>query len=55
LAIRQHDPEAFRTVSELEQKIGFTMRSTGSLVQITNAVQSVIDVRDAQARLPFKQ
>lgn len=53
LAIRQHDPEAFHAVSELEQKIGFTMRSTGSLVQITDAARSVIDVRDAQACLPF--
>ena len=53
LSIRQHDPEAFHAVSELEQKIGFTMRSTGSLVQITDAAQSVIDARNAQACLPF--
>lgn len=53
LAIRQHDPEAFQAVSELEQKIGFTMRSTGSLVQITDAAQTAIDVRGAQTCLPF--
>jgi hypothetical protein len=48
LAIRQHDSEAFHAVSELEQKIGFTMRSTKSLVQITGTAQSVIDARDAR-------
>lgn len=53
LAIRQHDPEAFQAVAELEQKTGFTMRSTGSLVQITEAAQLVIDARDAQVCLPF--
>ncbi|MDE3103867.1 MAG: phosphoadenosine phosphosulfate reductase family protein [Acidobacteriota bacterium] len=53
LAIRQQDPEAFHAVSELERKIGFNMRSTGSLVQITDAAQSVIDVRNTQACLPF--
>jgi 3'-phosphoadenosine 5'-phosphosulfate sulfotransferase (PAPS reductase)/FAD synthetase len=53
LAIRQYDPDAFHAVSELEQKIGFTMRSTGSLVQITDAAQSVIEARDAQVCLPF--
>ena len=35
VAIEEHDPEAFRTVSDLEQKIGFTMRAGQSLVQIT--------------------
>jgi hypothetical protein len=53
LAIRQHDPEAFQAVAELEQKIGFTMRSTGSLVQITKAAQVVIEAWDAQVCLPF--
>ncbi len=53
LLIRQHDPGAFRAISDLEQKIGFTMRSTGSLVQITDTAQSVIDARDAQVCLPF--
>jgi 3''-phosphoadenosine 5''-phosphosulfate sulfotransferase (PAPS reductase)/FAD synthetase and related enzymes len=53
LAIRRHDPEAFHAVSELEQKIGFTMRPAGSLVQITDTAQSVFDARDAQVCLPF--
>lgn len=53
LAIRQHDPEAFLAVSELEQKIGFTMRSTGSLIQIADALQSVDDARGAQVCFPF--
>ncbi len=35
VAIEQHDPQAFRMVSELEQRIGFTMRVGKSLVQIT--------------------
>jgi DNA sulfur modification protein DndC len=53
LSIRQSDPEAFQAVSELEQKIGFTMRSTGSLLQITDAARSVVDSRSAQVCLPF--
>jgi DNA sulfur modification protein DndC len=53
LAIREHDPEAFHAVSELEQKIGFTMRPTGSLVQIADAAQSGNDARDAQACFSF--
>jgi len=53
LAIRKHDPEAFQAVSELEQKIGFTMRSSGSLVQITDAAQTVAATKDAQVCLPF--
>ncbi len=53
LAIRKHDPEAFYAVSELERKIGFTMRSSGSLVQITDTAQSVAAARDAQVCLPF--
>ena len=53
LAIRKHDPEAFNAVSELERKIGFTMRSSGSLVQITDTAQSVAAARDAQVCLPF--
>jgi 3'-phosphoadenosine 5'-phosphosulfate sulfotransferase (PAPS reductase)/FAD synthetase len=53
LAVRQHDAEAFQAVSNLEQKIGFTMRSTGNLVQITDAAQSVVDACHAQECLPF--
>jgi len=53
LAIRQHDPDAFHAVSELEQKIGFTMRPTGSLIQITNAATTAFESRNAQACLPF--
>jgi DNA sulfur modification protein DndC len=53
LAIRQHDPDAFLSVSALEQKIGFTMRSTGSLVQIVDAANSVIASQSAQTCLPF--
>ncbi|RXH53767.1 hypothetical protein GRAN_5105 [Granulicella sibirica] len=37
----------------MEQKIGFTMRSTGSLVQIIDAAHSVIASRSAQVCLPF--
>jgi len=53
VAIRQRDPEAFHAVSELEQKIGFTMRSTGGLIQIADAAQAAIEVRNAQVCLPF--
>ncbi len=53
LAIRQHDTEAFQAVCDLERKIGFTMRSTGSLMQITDAAQSIVDARGAQECLPF--
>ena len=53
LAIRQHDAEAFHTVSALEQKIGFTMCSTGSLVQIVDATNSSIEAQSAQTCLPF--
>jgi DNA sulfur modification protein DndC len=53
LAIRKHDPDAFHAVSELERKIGFTMRSSGSLVQITDTAQSVAAARDEQVCLPF--
>jgi len=53
LAIRQHDPDAFYAVAELERKTGFTMRSTGSLVQITNAAQADGESRNMQACLPF--
>jgi len=52
-AIRQNDPEAFLAVSDLEQKIGFTMRSSGNLIQITESFQSLKDARDAQGCLPF--
>jgi hypothetical protein len=52
-AIRQHDPEAFLSVSALEEKIGFTMRSTGSLIQIVDAANSVLEAQSAQACLPF--
>ncbi|WP_158790030.1 phosphoadenosine phosphosulfate reductase family protein [Granulicella sp. L60] len=53
LAIRQHDPEAFLSVSALEQKIGFTMRSTGSLIQIVDEANSVIEAQSTQVCLPF--
>lgn len=53
LAIRQHDPEAFQAVAELEQKIGFTMRATKSLEQITDAARAAIDIQNAQVCLPF--
>jgi DNA sulfur modification protein DndC len=53
IAIREHDPEAFHAVSELEQKIGFTMRSTVSLVQIVDTANSVSVSQSAQACLPF--
>jgi 3'-phosphoadenosine 5'-phosphosulfate sulfotransferase (PAPS reductase)/FAD synthetase len=53
LAIRKHDPDAFDAVSALEQKIGFTMRPTGSLVQIVDSAQAAADARMAQACLPF--
>ncbi len=53
LAIRKHDPEAFHAISELEQKIGFTMRPAGSLVQITDTTRLVSEARDAQICLAF--
>ena len=53
LPVRQPDPEAFVSVSPLEQKIGRTMRSTGSLVQIVEAANSVIEAQGAQTCLPF--
>jgi hypothetical protein len=53
LATRQHDPEAFLSMSALEQKIGFAMRSTGGLIQIVDAANSVIEAQSAQACLPF--
>jgi hypothetical protein len=45
--------QAFHTASSLEQKIGFTMRSTGNLVQIVDAATSVITSQNAQACLSF--
>lgn len=36
-AIRQNDPEAFEQVSNLETKLGFTMRPGASLVQIVES------------------
>ncbi len=42
VAIEQHDPEAFRLVSELEQRMGFTMRAGQSLVQITSAAREPV-------------
>lgn len=53
LAIRKHDPDAFNAVSVLEQKIGFTMRSGGSLIQFVDAAQAALDSRTAQVCLPF--
>lgn len=53
LAIRLHDPEAFHAVSALEQKISFTMRPTGSLVQLTDAAGAAIEAQRAQACLRF--
>jgi DNA sulfur modification protein DndC len=53
LAIRKHDPEAFHAISALEQKIGFTMRPAGSLVQIIGTAQDAVDLQNAQVCLPF--
>ncbi len=36
-AIARHDPEAFGLVSDLEQKMNFTMRANESLLQIISA------------------
>ena len=40
VAIQKHDPEAFELVSSLEERIGFTMRSGQSLVQIVRAAKA---------------
>jgi hypothetical protein len=53
LATRQHDPETFYAVSELERKTGFTIGRTGSLVQIIDAAIAAMETRSAQACLPF--
>lgn len=50
-AIRQHDPEAFRLVSELEQRIGFTMRSGSSLVQIASTAPRALAAQPPQLSL----
>jgi hypothetical protein len=53
LPVRQRDPEDLLPVSALEQKIGFTMRSTDSLDQIVDAAKSVLEAQSAQTCLPF--
>lgn len=40
-------------MSAVEQKIGFTMRSTDSLAQIIDAANSVIEAQSSQTCLAF--
>lgn len=48
-AIHQHDREAFDMVSNLEEKIGFTMRPSASLVQIVESqVSAPVEIERQQ-------
>lgn len=52
-AIRERDREAFDLVSNLETKLGFTMRPGASLVQIVGANVSIPVETERQQRFSF--
>lgn len=52
-AIHQNDPAAFEQVSSLETKLGFTMRSGASLVQIVRSQLSTPVETERQQRFNF--
>ena len=53
VAIAKHDPEAFAQISELEQRLGFTMKPTGSLVQIVQRREAELEEHARQDVLCF--
>ena len=52
-AMAEHDPEAFALVSNLERKIGFTMKSRRSLMQIVQTEREHLERAEEQRCLAF--